>query len=95
MRFPFTREEYTRALLQVMPPEEVSAIMNSAFAAETIGINIADGDLLIIAALSDEMGERVLTYRPALREMVQRVRANPIVFLADVRRSYGTEAHFR
>jgi hypothetical protein len=40
-----------------------------------------DGDLLLLAALSEEIASRVVAYRPKLKDLVQRVRADPEAFL--------------
>ena len=40
-----------------------------------------DGDLLLLAALSEAMAFRVLAYRPALADLVRMVRADHDEFL--------------
>jgi hypothetical protein len=81
---PFTREEYVRAHLQVRSASEAESLASGLFdtqAPEVIGVHVMDGDLLLLAALSDEIASRVCTYRPSLDTLVRRVRADPEGFL--------------
>jgi hypothetical protein len=83
-QFPFTREEYVRAHLQVKPGGDAEALASGLFdqdPSEVIGAHVMDGDLLLLAALSEETASRVVAYRPRLRALVQRVRADPEAFL--------------
>ncbi|HLL47184.1 MAG TPA: hypothetical protein VK399_10780 [Longimicrobiaceae bacterium] len=83
-QLPFTREEYVRAHLQVKSRKEAEALASGLFdqsPPEVIGVHVMDGDLLLLAALSEEIASRVVAYRPKLRELVQRVRADPEAFL--------------
>lgn len=90
VRVPFAREEYERALLLAMPQEEATMFVHLVFDnPHPAGVNIMDGDLLLVAALSDDAAARVVKYRPRLAEQVRRIRADPEAFLADVRRGAG------
>jgi hypothetical protein len=83
-QLPFTREEYVRAHLQVKPRKEAEALASGLFdqsPRDVIGVHVMDGDLLLLAALSEEIASRVVAYRPRLRDLVQRVRADPEAFL--------------
>ena len=82
--FPFTREEYKRALRQIMPEDEAEFQTRVIYEPdpEVIGFGIADTNLLSLAALSDEVAQRVIAYRPKLRDAVLRVRENPEAFVA-------------
>jgi hypothetical protein len=87
--FPFTREEYKRALRQITEAEEAEFRTRLIYEPdpEAIGIGISNTDLLLLAALSDSVAERVVAYRPKLRDAVLRVRANPTAFIAGFRGS--------
>lgn len=76
---PFTRDEYKRALLQVYPEAEAEEQVRFVYApdSELIGVTVMDGTLLLLAALSPETADRVVAYRPKLKELVDRVRADP------------------
>lgn len=83
-QFPFAREEYVRAHLQVKPRKDAEALASELFdqdPSEVIGFHVMDGDLLLLAALSEYIASRVVAYRPKLRDLVQRVRADPEAFL--------------
>ncbi len=93
-RFPFTREEYVRAHLQVKPPMEAEALASGLFdqdPSEVIGVHVMDGDLLLLAALSEEIASRVVAYRPRLGDLVRRVRADPEACLRSWRADAGGE----
>lgn len=78
-RFLFTRDEYVLAHVQVMPREEAEARARALYSqddSEAIGVHVADGDLLLLALLSEELAARVIAYRPTLRTQVERFRAN-------------------
>jgi hypothetical protein len=77
--FPFTRDEYRAALLQVYSQEEAEPQVRFIYEPdpETIGVTVMDGTLLLIAALSPELANRVVAYRPALKPLVERIRADP------------------
>ena len=81
---PFTREEYKRALRQKMPEAEAEFQSRAIYEpdAKTIGIAIGDANLLLLAALSDDVAQRVIAYRPQLRDLVLWIRENPEAFLA-------------
>jgi hypothetical protein len=89
--FPFTRDEYSRALLLINPPELADMLTAALYDASPgrIGVTIMDGDLLLLAALSDEMGERVVAFRPSVRKMVRTIRADPAAFIAGIRKEHG------
>jgi hypothetical protein len=91
--FPFTRDEYRRALLLIDPPEVADLLTAALFDQEPsrIGVTIMDGDLLLLTALSDEMALRVVAFRPSLREMVRTVRADPAAFVAEIRKQHGAD----
>ena len=75
---PFTRDEYLRAQMQVRPREEAEALTRQLFdAPETIGAHLMDGDLLLLALLSNDMAARVVALRPSLRARVERFRRDP------------------
>lgn len=82
--FPFTRDEYKRALRQILPEAQAEFRVRLVYEPdpEAIGVGVSDVDLLLLAALSDDLGERVSAYRPKLRETVERVRANPNSFIS-------------
>jgi hypothetical protein len=82
--FPFTREEYKRALRQVMPENEAEFQTRVIYEPdpEVIGFGVADTNLLWLAALSDDVARRVIAYRPQLRDAVLRIRENPESFIA-------------
>lgn len=86
--FPFTREELVRAQMQVMPREEAEAVARAVYdqdAPEVIGVHVADGNLLLLALLSEDLAARVVAYRPALREMIERFRQDTEAALAEWR----------
>lgn len=75
---PFTRDEYVRAQVQVRPRAEAEALAARLFnAPELIGATLMDGDLLLLALLSDELAARVVGWRPSLRVQVETLRADP------------------
>lgn len=80
---PFTREEYKRALRVIAPADEAEIQTLAIYEPdpETIGIGIADLNLLLLAALSDDVAQRVIAYRPKLRDEVLRIRENPEGFI--------------
>jgi hypothetical protein len=86
---PFTREEFKRSLQFMMTADEAELQAALLYEAdpEAIGIWIADLNLLLLAALSDEVAQRVIAYRPGLRDAVLRVRENPEAFVAAFRRA--------
>ena len=81
---PFTREEFKRSLQPIMPEDEAEFQARVIYEPdpEAIGIGIADMNLLLLAALSDDVAQRVIAYRPKLRDAVLRIRENPKAFLA-------------
>ena len=81
---PFTREEFKRSLQPIMPEDEAEFQARVIYEPdpEAIGIGIADMNLLLLAALSDDVAQRVIAYRPRLRDAVLRIRENPKAFLA-------------
>ena len=87
--FPFAREEYKRALRQITGEEEAEFLTRLIYEPdpETIGIGVSDTDLLLLAAVSDSVAQRVVGYRPRLRDAVLRVRENPTAFIAGFRGS--------
>lgn len=90
-QFPFTREEYVRAHFQVKPRNDAEALASGLFdqdPSEVIGFHVMDGDLLLLAALSEDLASRVVAYRPKLSDLVQTVRADPEAFL----KSWRTDA---
>lgn len=82
--FPFSRDEYKRALRQILPEEKAEFLVRLIYEPdpEAIGVGVSDLDLMLLAALSDELGERVSAYRPKLRETVKWVRAHPAAFIS-------------
>jgi len=87
--FPFTREEYKRALRQITEEEDAEVRTRLIYEPdpEAIGIGVSDTDLLLLAALSDSVAQRVVAYRPRLRDAVLRVRENPTAFITGFRGS--------
>jgi hypothetical protein len=83
-QFPFTREEYRRSLRLIKPEAEAEFLTHVIYEPdpEAIGIWIADMNLLLLAALSDDVAQRVIAYRPGLKDAVLRVRENPQAFIA-------------
>lgn len=79
---PFTREEYKRALLVTMSEEEAELLARQIYEPdpETIGINLMDGDLLLLASLSEDLAARVVAYRPELADFVRLLREDPEAF---------------
>ena len=72
---PFTRDEYVRAQMQVRPREGSEALAARLFDDPTvIGAQLMDGDLLLLAMLSEELATRVVAFRPSLRTQVERFR---------------------
>ncbi|HEX6750862.1 MAG TPA: hypothetical protein VF092_26480 [Longimicrobium sp.] len=86
---PFTREEFKRSLQFMMTADEAEVRTRILYEPdrEAIGIWIADLNLLLLAALSDDVAQRVIAYRPELRDAVLRVRENPEAFTAAFRRN--------
>ena len=75
---PFTRDEYVRAQLQVRPREEAEALAAEFYdAPELIGVHLMDGDLVLLALLSEELAARVVVLRPSLRARVETLRKDP------------------
>ena len=75
---PFTRDEYVRAQMQVRSREASEALASRLFdAPEVIGAHLMDGDLLLLALLSDELAARVTAWRPSLRAQVEEFRRDP------------------
>jgi hypothetical protein len=75
---PFARNEYVRAQLQVRSREEAEALARGLFASpELIGAHLMDGDLLLLALLSDELAARVIARQPSLRAQVEALRGDP------------------
>jgi hypothetical protein len=85
--FPFTREEYKRALRQILPEDDAEFQTRLIYEPdpEAIGYGIADFNLLLLAALSDAVAQRVIAYRPELRDAVLWVREDPEGFVAGLR----------
>ena len=77
-RLPFTREEYIYAQAQIRPREQAvrRAAMLFEPSPEVIGITLMDGELILVALVSDELAERMKRYRPAAAELIDRCRAN-------------------
>ena len=88
---PFTRAEYLEAQLQVRSRQEAEAVTAGLFDPDPdrIGVTLADGDLLLVALVSDELAKRVIAYRPRLRDLVERFRANRDAVLASWREEFG------
>jgi hypothetical protein len=86
-RFPFTREEYKRALRQIFSEDDAEFQTRVIYEPdpEIIGFGIADLNLLLLAALSDAVAQRVIAYRPELRDAVLWVREDPEGFVAGIR----------
>ena len=75
---PCTREEYVRAQLQVRSQQEADALATQLFDSPTlIGAQLMDGDLLLLALLSEELATRVISWRPTLRREIESLRADP------------------
>ena len=77
--FPFTREEYKRALVQVRSEEDAEFFVRMIYEPdkEVTGITFGDLDLLLLASLSPGLATRVTEYAPRLRERVREVLADP------------------
>ena len=74
---PFTRDEYVRAQLQVRQREEAETLASRLFDDPAlIGATLMDGDLLLLALLSDDMASRVIALRPLLRTQIEVFRTN-------------------
>ena len=84
---PFTKAELLDALAAVMPAQAVEEFRADLrdFADEPGRMTITDGMLLVLAALSEEYGQRVIGVRPDLSDRVSVVRANPAAHLERVR----------
>jgi hypothetical protein len=87
--FPFTREEYNRALLQARSEEDAELYARLVYEPdeEVTGITFADFDLLLLAALSPDTAARVTQYAPRLRERVREIRADPEAFRRVLKRA--------
>ena len=69
---PFTRAEYVQAQMQVHPPAEAEAHAARLYdAPERIGATLMDGDLLLLALVSDDLAGRVIAFRPSLGATVR------------------------
>jgi len=81
---PFTRDEYKRSLRQIKPEEEAEFLTRVIYEPdpEAIGIGISDTNLLLLAALSEDVAQRVIAYRPKLRDQVLWIRENREAFIA-------------
>lgn len=81
--FPFTRDEYRRALLQVRPADEAELFVRALYEPEddAQSVHMMDLDLLLLAALSDELAQRVTAFRPRLADSVEAVRGDSARFL--------------
>lgn len=84
---PFRRDEYKRALRYMLTEDDAEFQTRGIYEpdAETIGIGVADMNLLLLAALSDDVARRVIAYRPTLRDAVLWVREDPEAFVAGLR----------
>lgn len=72
---PFTRAEYVRAQMQVRTQEEAETLAARLFdAPEAIGAHVMDGDLLLLALVSENLAARVIAWRPSLRQRVNEFR---------------------
>ena len=80
--FPFTRGEYKRALRQIRTEEEAKLRVRLLYEPDPAAI--ADLDLLLLAALSEEIAARVIEYRPRLRDLLERVRDDPKAFIESI-----------
>src|SRR4051812_2940146 len=75
---PFTRDEYVRAQLQVREREEAEALARGLFdSPESIGAHLMDGDLLLLALLSEDLAARVIAWRPSLSAQVEEWKSDP------------------
>lgn len=76
--FPFSRAEYLAAQLQVRSREAAEAATALVYEPhpEWIGATVMDGDLVLLALLSDGLARRVVEYRPRISEVVARCREN-------------------
>jgi hypothetical protein len=85
---PFTQEEVKRALLQVYTEQEADEQVRRLYDPDpdVIGVTIMDGTLLLLATLSPEMADRVEAYRPKIKPLVDRIRADPQAALRSWRR---------
>lgn len=85
---PFTRDEVLRAESLLGSREHARLIVRAIYDepdAETMGVTIMPLSLLLLATLSEDVARRVVEYRPALREEVEQVRADPDGWLARLR----------
>ena len=85
---PFTRDEFKRGLLQVYTEPEAEEQVRELYDPDSqlIGVTIMDGTLLLLAALSPEVADRVEAYRPSIKPLVDRIRADPHAALRSLRR---------
>ena len=85
--FPFTREEFKRSLRLILPEDKAEFRTRLIYEPdpEPIGIGMGDFNLLLLAALSDAVAQRVIAYRPELRDAVLWVREDPEGFVAGIR----------
>lgn len=85
---PFTRDEYKRALLLVFTEEEAEAQVRELYDpdSELIGVTVMDGTLYLLAALSPELADRVVAYRPSTKPLADRIRADPEAAIRSLRR---------
>ena len=76
---PFTRDEYVRALQLVMADEHAESLVRTIYDPdpETTSVEIMDGDLFLLASLSEDLARRVVEFRPTLAAEVRLLRLNP------------------
>lgn len=77
-RLPFTREEYVLAEAQIRPREQAERRAARLFdrSPDVIGISVMEGEIILVALVSDELAERMKRYRPSAAEIIDRCRAD-------------------
>lgn len=84
---PFTRAELICAQMLARRQEEAERIADELLQeCGLLSTMAVDGHLLLLAALSDEIAERVIAFRPTLAEIVGMLRRDPEGFIRSITR---------
>lgn len=92
--FPFTQDEYRWAMRLLFPPDEAEVQVRAIYDPdpEAIGVAVMDGNLLLLAAHSAGVADRVVRYRPSLADKVKVIRADPQRAIDSLRRGPDPES---
>ncbi|HEX7243875.1 MAG TPA: hypothetical protein VF263_26545 [Longimicrobiaceae bacterium] len=82
--FPFSRDEIAAAQALVRPRDEAERYADRMFDLpdDAIGFIIGEGELYLLALVSEDLHRRVLAYRPDLAPMIARIMADREGYLA-------------